>query len=83
MSSYVHTMSDNGGVHINSGITNRAFHLAALSLCGHSWDKAGPIWYETLRDPALKPSAGFRSFARLTLQIAGAITAPAAPRRRP
>jgi len=40
--------NDNGGVHINSGIPNKAFYLVATKLGGNSWEKAGPIWYETL-----------------------------------
>ena len=44
MKDYVKTSDDNGGVHINSGIPNRAFYLAAIELGGHSWDKAGQIW---------------------------------------
>jgi Zn-dependent metalloprotease len=66
MRDYVDTYQDNGGVHINSGIPNRAFYLAATQLGGHAWEKAGPIWYETLRDPRLRPNSGFRRFARLT-----------------
>jgi len=34
MSGYVDTTDDNGGVHINSGIPNRAFYLASMSLGG-------------------------------------------------
>lgn len=34
---------DMGGVHIYSGIPNKAFYLVATALGGHSWDKAGPI----------------------------------------
>ena len=30
MRDFVHTYQDNGGVHINSGIPNRAFFLAAV-----------------------------------------------------
>jgi len=71
MDDYVRTNSDNGGVHINSGIPNRAFYLAATTLGGNAWDKAGPIWYETLRDPRLRPSTGFIRFARLTAAVAG------------
>jgi Zn-dependent metalloprotease len=37
---------DNGGVHINSGIPNKAFYLAATSIGGYSWDVAGKIWYD-------------------------------------
>src|SRR5690606_15620654 len=50
MRDFVVTQEDNGGVHINSGIPNRAFHLAALALDGHAWEPAGRIWYDALRD---------------------------------
>ena len=39
---------DNGGVHINSGIPNHAFYLAAKALGGNAWKTVGPIWYEAL-----------------------------------
>src|SRR5262249_60002567 len=55
MSNYVQTTSDNGGVHINSGIPNHAFYLAAVALGAHSWDKAGPILVGTHFGP--RPSA--------------------------
>lgn len=67
MRSYVTTFEDNGGVHINSGIPNHAFYLSAIRIGGHAWERAGRIWYETLRDPRLRPNTGFRRFARLTL----------------
>ena len=35
-------------MHINSGIPNRAFYLAAVGLGGNAWDGAGPIWYAAL-----------------------------------
>ena len=34
MDDYVETTEDNGGVHINSGIPNHAFYLAATALGG-------------------------------------------------
>ena len=67
MSGYVKTSTDNGGVHTNSGIPNHAFYLAAIALGGHAWEKAGRIWYETLRDKRLKPTATFAQFARYTV----------------
>jgi Zn-dependent metalloprotease len=67
MDDYVNTWQDNGGVHINSGIPNRAFYLAATGIGGYAGEKAGPIWYAALRDPRLKPNASFRQFARLTV----------------
>ncbi|KAL0957109.1 hypothetical protein HGRIS_003203 [Hohenbuehelia grisea] len=57
---------DSGGVHIYSGIPNRAFYLAATALGGSSWERAGPIWYTTLRDKRLKHTANFKDFAQLT-----------------
>ncbi|XXF79950.1 M4 family metallopeptidase [Myxococcaceae bacterium GXIMD 01537] len=70
MKDFVTTYEDNGGVHINSGIPNRAFCLTSLSLGGFAWERAGRIWYETLRDPRLRPNASFLGFARLTVMAA-------------
>ena len=38
---YVQTTGDNGGVHLNSGIPNRAFYLAATAIGGNAWEGAG------------------------------------------
>jgi Zn-dependent metalloprotease len=70
MSNYVDTFNDNGGVHINSGIPNKAFFEAAMAMGGYAWEHAGRIWYETLRDSALKPNTGFKRFAKLTASTA-------------
>jgi len=40
--------SDNGGVHINSGIPNHAFYLTAMEIGGRAWQRAGQIWYKTM-----------------------------------
>ncbi|MCF4969965.1 M4 family metallopeptidase [Nostoc sp. CMAA1605] len=61
--------SDNGGVHINSGIPNRAFYLAATAMGGYAWEKAGKIWYIALRD-RLRSKANFQQAADITVQIA-------------
>jgi Zn-dependent metalloprotease len=63
---YVHTLEDNGGVHINSGIPNRAFYLVASYIGGNAWEAPGQIWYETLRSPMLRRWTQFYGFARLT-----------------
>ncbi len=70
MKDFVRTYEDNGGVHINSGIPNHAFYLLATHFGGQAWEKAGRIWYETLRDAKLRPNTGFLRFARLTLNNA-------------
>lgn len=70
MKNFVRTWEDNGGVHINSGIPNHAFYLAATSLGGYAWEKAGRIWYEALRDKQVRPNTGFQRFAQITLRNA-------------
>jgi len=67
---YVDTTADNGGVHINSGIPNKAFHLAATNLGGHAWERAGAIWYRALTGGRLTPTADFAAFATATLAAA-------------
>jgi Zn-dependent metalloprotease len=69
MKDYVRTREDNGGVHINSGIPNRAFYEAAMRLGGSAWTKAGQIWYTTLRDK-LRPASSFKDAARWTAAVA-------------
>ncbi|KAF2835456.1 zincin, partial [Patellaria atrata CBS 101060] len=71
MAKYVKTLEDNGGVHINSGIPNRAFYLAASRFGGHSWEQAGQIWYLTLTSGKLSSRCTFRQFADITCDIAG------------
>lgn len=70
MDDYVVTTSDYGGVHINSGIPNRAFYLAAVAFGGHAWGKAGQIWYATMTDSRLTSTAQFTDFAALTVDNA-------------
>ena len=70
MDGYVQTMSDNGGVHTNSGIPNKAFAELSLALGGPAWERAGRIWYETLRDPQVRTNATFREFAGRTAAAA-------------
>ena len=70
MKDYVTTISDNGGVHINSGIPNHAFYITAVELGGYAWEKAGQIWYVTLKDK-LTADSKFQDCANLTYQVAG------------
>jgi Zn-dependent metalloprotease len=70
MKDYVNTISDNGGVHINSGIPNHAFYVTAIELGGKAWEKAGQIWYVTLKDK-LTTNSRFQDCANLTYQVAG------------
>jgi len=66
---YVETDDDNGGVHINSGIPNRAFYLVAEALGGNAWERAGQVWYDTL-GLDLAPAATFAQFAKATVRAA-------------
>jgi Zn-dependent metalloprotease len=72
MKNYVNTSSDNGGVHINSGIPNRAFYLTAMEIGGYAWDKAGRIWYITLTE-RLRERSDFQRAANITFEVAGTL----------
>jgi Zn-dependent metalloprotease len=70
MDNFVDTTADNGGVHINSGIPNRAFYEVAMELGGYSWEKAGLIWYRTLCEE-LDQSSDFQAAANASHRVAG------------
>jgi Zn-dependent metalloprotease len=59
---------DSGGVHINSGIPNHAFFLAATALGGNAWEKAGRIWYTTLTT-RLTEDSDFQAAADATVAV--------------
>jgi Zn-dependent metalloprotease len=61
---------DHGGVHINSGIPNHAFYLAATGLGGNAWEKAGSIWYTTLTT-RLNENSDFQAAADATAEVSG------------
>jgi Zn-dependent metalloprotease len=60
--------SDNGGVHLNSGIPNHAFYLFAMAIGGNAWDIPGGIWFEAMRK--LSGNSDFAEMVRTTLMIA-------------
>jgi len=72
MSGFVRTTEDNGGVHINSGIPNRAFALFALDLGGNAWERAGTVWYRALTG-GLSSTANFTDFADATVAAAATV----------
>jgi hypothetical protein len=72
MKDYVKTHNDNGGVHINSGIPNKAFYLIALGIGGFAWEKLGKIWYISMRR-GIAHKTDFDSFARITFETAGSL----------
>ena len=51
---------DNGGVHTNGHHPELRSRRPPTSACGNAWELAGRVWYETLRDPHLRPTAQFR-----------------------
>jgi Zn-dependent metalloprotease len=55
MKDYYTGTGDNGGVHINSGIMNKAFYLTAVEI---GTDQAALIWYDALQN--LWPTANFK-----------------------
>jgi Zn-dependent metalloprotease len=72
MSGYTNDPYDYGGVHLNSGIPNHAFYLAAYNVGGYAWEKVGRVWYAALCDTALvKINANFADFKAATITHAG------------
>ena len=67
---------DNGGVHLNSGIPNRAFVLTAKAIGGKAWETAGRIWYDTMLQ--LSTASRFADCARVSAQVAAGQGAAAA-----
>jgi Zn-dependent metalloprotease len=72
MDHYVQTTRDNGGVHINSSIPNRAFCETAMAIGGNTWEKAGKIWYVTLTKK-LESTSDFKECADATLEVANTL----------
>ena len=71
MDDYVETTDDNGGVHLNSGIPNKAFQLAAVAVGGTAIEGAGRIWYAALVGGDVPSDADFATFAAATVAAAG------------
>jgi len=63
---------DNGGVHINSGIPNRAFYLVAHQLGGYAWERAGKIWYDALCN-RIRADSTFKTAAKATIDSASSL----------
>jgi Zn-dependent metalloprotease len=61
---------DNGGVHINSGIPNHAFYLAARQIGGRAWETIGQVWYDVMTRSTLPKDTDFVGFAAATLGAA-------------
>jgi hypothetical protein len=68
MSGYIKTTEDRGGVHMNSGIPNRAFALFAVDVGGNAWEEPGKIWYDARKNAGPNPS--FAQFAYSTIESA-------------
>ncbi|KAI0112600.1 metalloprotease [Nemania sp. FL0031] len=67
---YEATEDDNGGVHLYSGIPNKAFYLSAVAFGGYSWEKAGKIWWETMKSGQIPAKCKFIQFADATVDKA-------------
>jgi Zn-dependent metalloprotease len=72
MDDYVETTEDAGGVHLNSGIPNKAFHLVATALGGRAWERAGQVWYDAITSGDVSPTSTFAEFAAVTVAAAEA-----------
>ncbi|SFS18102.1 GDSL-like Lipase/Acylhydrolase family protein [Agrococcus baldri] len=66
MRDFIVTRDDLGGVHINSGIPNKAFYLVATAIGGNAWEAPGLIWMDALTG-SLDRTADFATFAAATV----------------
>jgi Zn-dependent metalloprotease len=65
---------DYGGVHINSGILNKAFYNTAIEIGGYAWEAPGQIWYTALVNLPNNPDrTTFEDLANTTFAEAGKI----------
>lgn len=67
MSNYLDTQQDNGGVHINSGIPNKAFALFAKSVGGKAWENSYQVWWQLRKE--IKSDCDFQTFADKSVEI--------------
>lgn len=68
MRDYSNVSYDNGGVHINSGIPNHAFYVAATTLGRPAWEDLGRIWYASLL--RLGPTSQFADLVTVSRAVA-------------
>lgn len=69
MDHYYSGTSDNQGVHINSGIPNKAFYLSCLEI---GTDACALIWFETLK--SLWRTAQFNDMLKVLIEVAQKLT---------
>lgn len=62
-------------MHINSGIPDKAFHLAVTPLGGNAWDRAAEVWYDALATK-LGVNSNFVEAAAATVASAQALFGP-------
>ncbi|EEU40502.1 uncharacterized protein NECHADRAFT_32824 [Fusarium vanettenii 77-13-4] len=70
MKDFTTMFEDNGGVHVYSGIPNKAFHLVSVAFGGYSWEKAGKIWWEAMKSGKVPSKCTFKQFADVTVDCA-------------
>ena len=80
MDRYDHSSRDNFGVHINSGIPNKAFYETAIGIGGDAWEAPGHIWYQSIR--ASGKDTNFQQFANTTFTKAGELCGANSPQQR-
>lgn len=71
MDQYKKIRGDNGGVHINSGIPNRAFALLCEITQEPSWGRPLAMWRRAMQD--LGPNSRFRDLALATWRHSGGL----------
>jgi hypothetical protein len=74
MKDFVNTRRDNGGVHINSGIPNKAFAEFAKAIGGNAWETPADVWFKARAASGSNPT--FATFAFQTMEAAKGLGKP-------
>jgi Zn-dependent metalloprotease len=59
--------------HYSSGVPNLAFTKAAKAIGGHSWEKAGQVWYKALTGFGPSPNMTLSQFAARTRSLSSSM----------
>jgi Zn-dependent metalloprotease len=70
MDRYYQGSADNYGCHINSGIMNRSFYLAATALGGKAWESIGAVWFRAHTQGGVQPWTQFAQYAEIVVRTA-------------
>jgi Zn-dependent metalloprotease len=67
---FIETDADDGGVHLNSGILNRAYYEVCSLFGGFAYEKVGKLWFAFMLDRNMNKKMDFEEFRAILLKKA-------------